>query len=212
MPVVHVVKQGECLSAIARKYGFADYQRIYRHPDNDAFRQKRQDPNVIHPGDEIVIPDKSQKAESVGTEKAHVFKVAIPKRRLKLTLKDASGDPIAGVPYVLRVEQMAIEGTTGDDGVIEVDIPLFARTGTLMMNGLERELRIGDLNPMKHAHDVSGVQARLQNLGYPPGRIDGIYGKRTAAAIRAFQSDHGMDPDGEISDALVARLEAEHGS
>ena len=51
----HTVKQGECLSSIAHRYGFKNAGLLYDHPDNEAFRKRRPDPAVIFPGDEIKI-------------------------------------------------------------------------------------------------------------------------------------------------------------
>jgi peptidoglycan hydrolase-like protein with peptidoglycan-binding domain len=68
---------------------------------------------------------------------------------------------------------------------------------------------------MKDTEDrgVSGVQARLQNLGFDPGKVDGVLGPRTRAAIRTFQRSMGIEePDGKITDALFDQLEKEHGA
>ena len=54
----HMVKEGECLDSIALDHGFADWRTIYDHPKNTDLRSKRPDPNVIHPGDKLFIPDK----------------------------------------------------------------------------------------------------------------------------------------------------------
>lgn len=48
------------------------------------------------------------------------------------------------------------------------------------------------------AHPTSLVQARLAALGYDPGPLDGIRGRRTVAAIRAFQRDRGLAADGVV--------------
>lgn len=53
---------------------------------------------------------------------------------------------------------------------------------------------------------VRDLQASLAALGYNPGPADGLMGKRTAAAIRDFEGDHGMAQSGEISPALEARV------
>lgn len=53
---------------------------------------------------------------------------------------------------------------------------------------------------------VASVQGRLVYLGYEPGPVDGVYGRRTAAAIRRFQQDHGMEVDGLMSTALADRV------
>ena len=43
---------------------------------------------------------------------------------------------------------------------------------------------------------VSVLQGRLQDLGYSPGPVDGIFGPRTEAAVKAFQRDRGIAVDG----------------
>jgi hypothetical protein len=53
---------------------------------------------------------------------------------------------------------------------------------------------------------VASVQQRLAHLGYDPGPVDGIYGKRTADAVRRFQRDHGLEDDGLITAALAERV------
>ena len=45
---------------------------------------------------------------------------------------------------------------------------------------------------------VRGLQRMLITRGYEPGEIDGRFGPRTDAAVRAFQSDHGLDVDGIV--------------
>ena len=44
--------------------------------------------------------------------------------------------------------------------------------------------------------DVSLIQQRLSNLGYLSGRVDGSYGAKTEAAVRAFQQKNGITPSG----------------
>ena len=59
-----------------------------------------------------------------------------------------------------------------------------------------RELHL--TSPMMTGPDVFEVQSKLESLGYPPGEIDGKYGPATAAAVRAFQRDHGLEQDAWI--------------
>lgn len=51
---------------------------------------------------------------------------------------------------------------------------------------------------------VKTIQRALKAIGLSPGPIDGIYGPQTAAAVRAFQVDKGLVPDGETG-AKTAR-------
>ncbi len=46
--------------------------------------------------------------------------------------------------------------------------------------------------------DVMEIQAMLRKLGYDPGVIDGIFGLQTQRAVKQFQRDFGLMPDGVI--------------
>ncbi|WP_061931947.1 TIGR02594 family protein [Aureimonas sp. AU22] len=50
------------------------------------------------------------------------------------------------------------------------------------------------------------IQTRLRALGYDPGPSDGIHGRRTIAAVRAFQSDQKLVVDGIVGPLTLARL------
>ncbi|MFN8167937.1 MAG: N-acetylmuramoyl-L-alanine amidase [Candidatus Nanopelagicales bacterium] len=44
--------------------------------------------------------------------------------------------------------------------------------------------------------DVLALQQRLSSLGFDLGRVDGVFGRNTDAALREFQRSVGVDPDG----------------
>ena len=46
--------------------------------------------------------------------------------------------------------------------------------------------------------DVVALQARLTELGFTPGKVDGIHGPGTDAAVRAFQAALGLETDGTV--------------
>jgi len=46
--------------------------------------------------------------------------------------------------------------------------------------------------------DVTALQVILDQLGYPPGPADGQFGKRTEAAVKAFQASQGLAVDGQV--------------
>lgn len=48
-------------------------------------------------------------------------------------------------------------------------------------------LKLGD-----RGISVLYMQTRLKELGYDPGKLDGIYGKKTVAAVALFQQDYGI--------------------
>jgi len=66
----YTVQQGDYLSKIATVNGFLDYHTIWDHPDNAAFKMKRQNHNVLFPGDRLFIPEKEERNESLQHRKA----------------------------------------------------------------------------------------------------------------------------------------------
>ena len=53
---------------------------------------------------------------------------------------------------------------------------------------------------------VSQIQTKLQNWGYYRYDIDGIYGSRTEAAVKAFQTRNGLTADGIAGPATLSAL------
>ena len=215
----HVVKQGEYLSSIAKQYGFVDWHIIYDHPANAELKKKRSSPNVLLPGDVFFIPEKQKKDESCPTDNSHTFEVRTAKLLLQLTLKDAEERPFKNQPYTLVVDCDSYKGTTDEDGRLRQQIAIGATTATVMLEkvGILLPLRIGHLDPV-HDEDaddaiVSGVQARLNNLGFHCGEVDGIAGPRTRAALASFQSiAMGRDnPDGEPDKETREVMKQHHG-
>lgn len=55
--------------------------------------------------------------------------------------------------------------------------------------------------------DVVALQRRLNELGFDAGRVDGIFGADTAAALRAFQRDYGVPGDGALGPETIRAIE-----
>lgn len=53
---------------------------------------------------------------------------------------------------------------------------------------------------------IEMVQRRLLDLGYQPGSVDGIDGPKTREAIRQFEEQNGLHPDGLIDERLKTAL------
>ena len=66
----HTVAEGDCLSSIAFDSGFI-WQTIWWHSSNEALRERRNDPNVLYPGDVVKIPDPQEKEEDVALDRRH---------------------------------------------------------------------------------------------------------------------------------------------
>lgn len=59
------------------------------------------------------------------------------------------------------------------------------------------------------AGDVRAIQSGLRTLGYDPGAADGVMGRRTEAAIRAYQTDRKLLVDGRPSAELARHIDGE---
>ena len=212
MPKEHIVQQGDCLSSIARQYGFADRNSIYNDDLNRDFRDLRPDPNVLFPGDRLLIPEKHTKTEPAATDKVHTFRLGRSETRLKLVIRDIDGQLLAGKKYKLTVGSQVYEDVLPDTALIDQPIPADASQGELSV-WVEDDfpdtwsLNLGHLDPVEK---LTGVQARLNNLGYDCGPIDGVFGPRTQAAVRAFQKDYQLDVDGIPGPKTQAALKGEH--
>ncbi|MCP3869485.1 MAG: trypsin-like serine protease [Gammaproteobacteria bacterium] len=53
---------------------------------------------------------------------------------------------------------------------------------------------------------VKEIQLRLTALGYKPGPIDGYAGRKTASAVKAYQTAEGLEPNGLLTRKLYVRL------
>jgi hypothetical protein len=54
--------------------------------------------------------------------------------------------------------------------------------------------------------DVVVLQQKLRELGYLESRADGIFGPVTEAAVRAYQSDHGLETTGIVDKQTIGGL------
>lgn len=54
--------------------------------------------------------------------------------------------------------------------------------------------------------EVTELQKRLAQLGYPVGPLDGKFGPKTQASVRKFQQDHGLKVDGIAGPATIKEV------
>lgn len=57
-----------------------------------------------------------------------------------------------------------------------------------------------------HDETVKKIQQALMAKGYAPGEVDGVWGRRSIAAVRAFQEKAGLKVDGIVGPATAAAL------
>lgn len=60
---------------------------------------------------------------------------------------------------------------------------------------------------IREAKTTTDLQRILTELGYKPGAVDGIRGKKTIDALKKFQHDHDLPPTGILDPDTVHLLE-----
>ena len=204
------VKQGDCMSSYAKKYGFHDPDVIYSHEDNATLKQVRDNLHLLKKGDKVKIPEKVKKQESCAAGASYSFKVKGLVTQFKLIVEDFEGNALSAKKYDLEIGRTTILGTTGGDGLVEQNIDAAEKRGKLTVwlddektKSIVFPLSIGSLDPYK---ENAGVQSRLNNLGYTCGKVDGKIGDRTKAAIKAFKTNNGLDKDDVLDDTTKNKL------
>ena len=74
---------------------------------------------------------------------------------------------------------------------------------------LEERIVYAELQNGSRGDDVTALQTRLIDLGYLDDEADGIFGRRTEAAVRAARQAAGMDDSGVADDNFQHALYAE---
>ena len=195
----YTVKQGDCIASIAFAHGlFPD--TLWDHPDNKEIKDKRKDPNILLPGDTLIIPEKEEKKENCSTEKKHSFrKRGVPaKFKIQLLIED---DPIKNQPYSLFFDgEFGPEGQTDGNGFVEGSIPPNVKTGKIIVGPPEERLSFSlDFGTLDPLDTDEGILKRLENMGYEAAENPG-------AAIEAFQEKEKLEVTGEIDQATRDRI------
>ncbi|MDA3628580.1 N-acetylmuramoyl-L-alanine amidase [Saccharopolyspora oryzae] len=98
------------------------------------------------------------------------------------------------------------------DDAVEQAVRVFQQQRGLITDGIvgpatyraltEARWRLGDrslaflVSKPISGDDVFALQERLLELGFDAGRPDGIFGRETEQALRSFQREYGLNPDG----------------
>lgn len=208
----HLVGQGECISSIAKEKGYF-WETIWNHGPNSELKTVRKDPNILLPGDRVTLPPKSEKQESGATEMRHRFVRRGEPCGLRIRVLKNDDTPRANQPYTLEVDGTEQTGTTDHDGYLTIAIRGDSHRGLLTVGPPEDqvsyELALGNLDPIE---EISGVQSRLENLGYSLAGEEGVMGPNTVEAIRDFQDTNGLIVSGEPDPETRAKLLEVHGS
>lgn len=214
----HTVAQGEDLIGIAQQYGTTQ-DALWSLEENEELWEKRPNPNMLRPGDTVMIPDPETREEVVETGARHQFRVQMATTLVRIRVSSVGGE-LANTPYSFTVsrpddsELPESSGETDDFGILEESIPADAVSARIELeteDGTETMIvRFGYVDSPNDGY--RGLQAMLHSLGYRCGEEDDVLGDKTLAAVQAFQEDYGMavlpDDATEIGDDVRAKIEA----
>ncbi len=204
-----MVRQGDCLASIATQFQLPP-EKIWNDPANAQLKATR-DQNVLFPGDVLYVPEKSVPEFSRATDAEHKFQVPSDKTKLAVRLIDANG-PRTNLPYNIAIDGGVLrQGTTNGAGLLIEPIPGDAQQAVLKVNGDAEtySLTLGNLDPVT---TLSGLQARLKNLGYYEGDVTGSLDPITIDAIGGYQKKNGLPQSGQSDAATQSSLKDAYGS
>jgi hypothetical protein len=224
MPFVHTARPGECLVRVAWRY-LLQHKQVAGHADNRALMEKRKDPHMLFPGDKLTIPDEKPMSWTLETGKRHSLVVQVPRKELRLVVRDGDGEPLASEAYELvldgvRPEKAKRSGTTDGDGMLREQVPLMCMSATLEIADWRIQLRLGYLPPIPadETDPASGIESRLRSLGYAAGQSrkprkdkPRVLAPDTKLALALFQGDAELDVTGEPDDETLAKIEERYG-
>ena len=113
-------------------------------------------------------------------------------------------DPVAGTAYDDNVELavrnfqqqrgLTVDGVVGSSTYRRLDEARWT-LGDRVLNHRPGNVMAGD--------DVFALQQRLLDMGFKVGRVDGYFGPETESALRDFQRNLGLPPDGTCGPATL---------
>jgi hypothetical protein len=206
----HVVTPGECISSIAKDMGHL-WETIWNDPGNADLRTIRKDRNVLMPGDRVHVPPLREKWEPGQSEMRHRFRrKGQPEVFRVRVLRD--GEPRGNQPYTLLVDNDEHQGTTDADGKLSCPIAPNARRAILTV-GIPTDTEVYDfmLGGIDPIDELSGMQGRLNSLGFDCGPVDGKLGPHTERALRQYQQRRRLTVTGQPDAATKQKLREDYG-
>lgn len=131
------------------------------------------------------------------------------------------GDVVVAITTTLHRLGFLASITDTYDGSVSDAIRAFQQARGLSISGQvdsptekaleEARWKLGDRTlrievPQMRGDDVAALQSRLVEMGFNPGRVDGIYGPITEVAVKEFQKSVGAKIDGVCGPGTVISL------
>jgi N-acetylmuramoyl-L-alanine amidase len=140
--------------------------------------------------------------------------------RPDLVLGDAGDRVLQVTNYLLRINLLPAESSIFDRTVQEA-VKEFQQSRGLTVTGTVDEVtlrtldearwKLGDrilslVTPYMRGDDIAHLQSQLSEMGFNSGRVDGIFGSETEAAVMEFQKSVGVVVDGRCGPTTITSL------
>lgn len=128
----------------------------------------------------------------------------VPRSRLKISdikndvLASSYKTTIAGKAYKCSIYYGAVK--CSNYGVVDDDSEVKAPAINYKAAQVEKS------NDAKEEMSAAQAQARLNQLGFPVGKPDGIFGKRSIDQLKAFQKARGLEVTGVLNSQTIDAL------
>lgn len=121
-----------------------------------------------------------------------------------IAVSDGNGGTVEARGRAYGVVAYTASGRDWDTGVLIPWISYDGAAGGLVLEAPRLLYAIGreGMDPMV----VERIQRSLQERGFDPGPIDGLFGHRTTSAVAAFQASLGLVVDGAVGPDTAGRL------
>lgn len=118
----------------------------------------------------------------------------------------ASNDVFVPAPATGQLQASALQPAPDAEDEIENVAPAYSATPVVASVPTPAPSSQVGMSKEQAKADNKAIQRMLRVLGYKVDRVDGEYGPQTAAAIRSYQRDHSVYPDGEPTPELIDSL------
>lgn len=207
MPITYEIQPGDSTDSVAFAHGLFALT-VWDDPANKELSEQRKNRNVLLPGDLLVLHDKRPDPKDCATDARHVFRRrGVPsKYRLQVLYQ---GLPVKNAAYRLVVDKVLHEGSTDDNGMLEEFVPADSKKGAVLVHlpqpdpPLVFRVVFGMLDPID---SLSGMEGRLNNLGYIRAAPGHSQATRVWNGIRRLQRDFDLPITGEPDKKTLACL------
>lgn len=148
---------------------------------------------------------------------SYTFELRPRLRAFSLKLRDEFGVPRAYIKYRLTAGAKVHDGTTDETGLLRQQITANAKQGrlTVWLDDDDPDDTLSwplNLEPLPPINQISGIQMRLNNLGFDAGPVTGVLNAETKEAIREFQETISHpNPTGELDAETRNQILSLHG-